>query len=1809
MTEASQSRRLTLFANSFVHRSLCLLALLLAAKTDAVSAANMTPINVTGFNADLVVETNSAGPPYATAVEFNPGEGTAYYQSGLPGKTYGLPANGSFTSAFGDGTVFQLQPYTDNNALVLSDNTALTSGTLTLVTPQTYSRIAILANSGGGGGNPNVTLTFTDNSTFVTNYNATDWFFNPNFALQGFDRINLNSGNPQGGPNDPRFYQTTIDLTGIFGPGNKPLASLTFDQVLSAGATAIYAVSGDSTPVTAPVVINSPATNIQSSSAFLNGQITSTGGAAAQVTLFYGPSNGGTTPAAWANSIHLGAQTGAFSQAVSSLTAGNTYYFTSRATNFAGTNWATPSLSFATPAPLPAVITNLPASSVAATFATLNGQVLSTGNDAPQVTFYYGTNNGANNPAAWSNNINLGLQTDAFSFGVSGLTSNTTYYYTSKAVNSGGTTWASPSQSFTTTATNPPSVAMITQHNDLSRTGANLKETVLNTSNVNSNQFGLIFSRIVDDQVYAQPLVMTNVNIPGKGVHNIVIVATVNDSVYAFDADDASVVDPYWQVSFLGANVVAPRNTDLTGACGGNYKDFSGAMGIVGTPVIDPATGTIYMVARTKENGSTFVQRLHALNIATGAERPNSPVVITASYPGTGDGSVGGFVNFDPQKNNQRSGLALINGIVYIGWASHCDWGPYHGWFIGYDAATLQRSVVYNTTPNGGDGGIWQSGQAASADSSGNIYLSIANGTVGVSGNPRSLINRGESFLKLTRNGTNFTIASWFTPYNYQALENGDIDLGSAGLLLIPGTTLACSGGKQGVFYLVDRDNMGGLSGSSTADTNILQSFAVSTDHIHGSPVWWDGPNGSFCYVWPSSVHLQQYKFDRTTSRFNLPAYSQSPTAAPNGQTGGMLSISANGTNAGTGILWAYHQLSGDANQAVRPGILHAYDAQNVTNELWNSEQVSARDSVGNYGKFCPPTVVNGKVYLSTFSGRLNVYGLGNFVAPPLISPNGGIFTNSVTVTLSDTTLGADIYYTLDGTTPTTNSIHYTGPFVLSNSVSVSAAAFKPGAVPSGTSSATFINSSSVGTGTGLRGAYYSNQLMTFTNAPTLVRTDATVNFNWGTAAPDASVTADHFTVRWTGTVQPQFSETYTFYTTTDDGVRLWVNGQLLIDKWVNQGPTEWSGSITLAAQQKYNIQMDYFENTGGAQASLSWSSASTAKAIIPKTQLYPVTNQPPVVNIVSPANGATLSASPSVTMTAQATDDDNNVARVDFYSNNILVGSVSNAPYTLTVPGYSAGNYPLKAVAYDGAGYSGTSAPVNITITAGTGQPYGLTTRAPIAPFLNMPASFNGSLPPTLSQTGVFTNTPNMATAAGLIPYNVNVPLWSDAALKTRWMAVPNTGSPYTTNEQIGFAANGEWTFPSGTIFVKHFELAMDETNPNIKKRLETRFIVRDNNGAAYGVTYKWRADNSDADLLTNSLNEDIVITTATGTRTQTWYYPSPSDCMVCHTPAANYVLGVKTRQLNGSLTYPATGVTDNQLRTLNRLGLFYPAITESSISSYTQMFALTNQAASLEDRARSYIDANCSHCHRPGANGITFDARYDTPLTNQNIINVVPAKGNLGYDNAHIVTPKDVWRSVLHGRMQSLNPAVKMPPLARNLVDTNALTVIAAWINSLPGTPALQPPTITPAGGSFFGSVNVTLQHPDPNATLRYTLDGSLPTSSSLVYTGPLTLTNSLTLSANAFENGYNNSVATTAQFTIFPNVLFTGQGAFSNGIFQVQLSGTAGKGYIFQATTNFSDWISVSTNTPLASPFFLTDPGASNHPYRFYRAIQQP
>ena len=1632
-----------------------------------------------------------------------------------------------------------------------------------------------------GGAVQETVVDATTQATFVTNYNVGDLtaLLGSSFAYVG---LSMSSGGTGGIQNISDFtFQTASD------------------------------------PFTLASLTNLPASAIEPTTATLNGRVVTNGGYSPTVTFYYGTTDGGTNAGSWASNVTVGLETGTFSLPIAGLSPSTTYYYSANAVNYAGTSWASPSQTFTTAGVSLPQVANSPATSIAATFATLNGQVVSTGGVPTTVNLYYGTVDGGANPAAWGNTVSLGSQSGIFAQTIGSLSSNTTYYFTASADNSAGTVWATPSLNFTTLATNPVSTltAVLTYHNDNTRMGVNSTETLLTRDNVNTNSFGKLFSCTLDGFVYAQPLIMTNVNIPSKGTHNVVYVATEHDTVYAFDADDNSGANAtaLWQTSFLGPGVTTMPSGDS------GSSDITPEIGITATPVIDPVSGTIYCEVKTLEGGNTFVHRLHALDIATGLERTNlnSPVVIQCTnYLGIGtgvgdnDGQNPPHVSWNAEKEHDRPALTLLNGQVYLAYASHGDNQPYHGWLFGYNATNLSLAPgVYNATPNGIEGGFWDGGGGPSVDSEGNMYLQTGNGSFDQITNITTSNNYAMSLIKFsTTNG--LQMVDFFAPSDAVALSGGDEDLGSAAPIILPdsaGSTnhphLVVGGGKTSPIYVVDRDNMKQWNG--TAD-QIVQEFNGSYGGDRDTtPAFFNNT----MYIFDSNGKIGAYSI--TNAQFNT-----TPVETPDiyfNKGGATACISASGTS--NAIAWAIYNAGGET--PTTPCILRAYNATNLAEELYSSDQIASRDSAGDAVKFIAPAIANGKVYVAA-QYSLTVYGLATtFVATPIISPDGGVFTNSVLVTLTDPTAGASIYYTLDGTVPTTSSILYSAPFELTGSSLITVGGFKAGAVASGTASASFINSSEVGTGTGLLGNYWANttsaQFITpgFNETPTLTRVDPTIDFDWSTVPPATNVGPDTYVVQWTGSVEPQFNETYTFYTTTDDGVLLYVNGQLLVNEWTPQSATTWSGSIALLAQERYNITMDYFQAGGGAEAYLYWSSPSIGPmAIIPESQLYPETNPPPSVTLTGPINGATYTASASVSLIAEAAAQYNPLSYVSFYIGSTLLGSVSNSPYSLTTTGLGIGSYALTAVAVDGSGLAATSAVVDITVTAPSGQPYGLTNYPTAPAFYNMPPVFTGLLPTNLSQTGVFANTPNMTPAASLIPYAPNVQLFSDNAQKVRYFSIPSSGAPYTPGEQIAFAPTFTWSFPAGTVFVKTFELQTNDSDPTNLLRLETRLLVRDTNGAVYGVTYKWRPDYSDADLLTNSLTEPILIQTADGFYTNLWYYPSPTDCLQCHTAQANYVLGVNARQLNRTMTYP-NGVTDNELRALNRTGLLYPAIDEGQITNIEQLSALTNTAASYEQRARSYLDANCAQCHNllPGASGPTFDARYDTPLTNQMIINVPAVKGNFGYDNVNIVTPDDIWRSSLYYRMNEVNPLTQMPPLARNLIDTNAVQVMADWINSLPGTPALPPPTIDPSGGSFEGSVSVTLEPGTTNTTMYYTLDGSLPTTNSLLYTGPFELTNSATVSANAWETGFIDSVVGTAQFVVVPGGYFVSPLGFSNGLFQMTFSGPVGSNYVLQVSSNLLQWASLSTNTSVASPFTLTDTNAPGVEARFYRVLQQP
>jgi uncharacterized repeat protein (TIGR03806 family) len=424
----------------------------------------------------------------------------------------------------------------------------------------------------------------------------------------------------------------------------------------------------------------------------------------------------------------------------------------------------------------------------------------------------------------------------------------------------------------------------------------------------------------------------------------------------------------------------------------------------------------------------------------------------------------------------------------------------------------------------------------------------------------------------------------------------------------------------------------------------------------------------------------------------------------------------------------------------------------------------------------------------------------------------------------------------------------------------------------------------------------------------------------------------------------------------------------------------------------------------------------------------------------------------------------------------------------------------------------------------------FGLDSRPAARAFLNLPPDKPDAMPAMLSQTRAFRETRSLSPGRSLIPYDLIVSFWSDGAVKSRWISVPNEISG--ASSRIRFSPIGEWKFPTGTVFVKHFELATDESRPGVRQRLETRLLVCDSSGGVYGAGYKWRADNSDADLVKEGRLESIAIRTRLGTRTQNWYYPSQADCLRCHTASAGGVLGVKSGQLNKTFTY-STGITDNQLRTWNHLGLFETFVAEADIPHLAKLARSDDANRTLEDRARSYLDVNCAYCHRPGGVVADFDARFDIPLVKQSLLGQ-PVRINLAIDGARLLAPNDPWRSVVLVRVNTIEP-VKMPPLAHEVLDREAVGLLRAWIESLPGPPVMGPPTIHPQSGDYRGPVRVALGHGDPTAIIHYTLDGSAPGKSSPVYAGAFEIQRSATVRARAYRTGSTRSISVQETFII--------------------------------------------------------------------------
>jgi hypothetical protein len=506
----------------------------------------------------------------------------------------------------------------------------------------------------------------------------------------------------------------------------------------------------------------------------------------------------------------------------------------------------------------------------------------------------------------------------------------------------------------------PTFKGVLTYHNDNMRTGRNQGETTLTLKNVNSSTFGKLFGLSSDGLVDAQPLYAPNLNVAGAN-HNVLFVASEHDTVYGFDADTGATL---WQKTMLQGTEVPSDDR----GCG----QVTPEIGITSTPVIDLATGphgTMYLVAMSKDSSGNYYQRLHALDVTTGEEEFGGPIAVAAKYPGTGDNSQGGNVIFDPKQYKERAGLLLLNHVIYTSWSSHCDFRPYTGWIIGYNESTLAQTSVLNVTPNGNEGSIWAAGAGPAADSTGNIYFLDANGTFDTSLNPNGFPVNGDygnAIMKLSIKKGQLAVADYFNMYNTVSESEADEDLGSGGALVIPNFKdssgvvhqLVVGAGKDQNIYVANRDNMGKFNPNN--NNQIYQEVTGAlAGQVFSMPAFANGR----VYYGAVGDAIRAFAFNSSGLLNMIP---QSATGTHFGYPGATPSIS--GSTRANLILWATENSS--------PAVLHAYNANNLAQELYNSNQAAGgRDRFGNGNKFITPTIASGKVYVATQTG-VGVFGL-----------------------------------------------------------------------------------------------------------------------------------------------------------------------------------------------------------------------------------------------------------------------------------------------------------------------------------------------------------------------------------------------------------------------------------------------------------------------------------------------------------------------------------------------------------------------------------------------------------------------------------------------------------------------------------------------------------------------------------------------------------------------------------------------------------------------------------------------------------------
>ncbi len=1307
------------------------------------------------------------------------------------------------------------------------------------------------------------------------------------------------------------------------------------------------------------------------------------------------------------------------------------------------------------------------------------------------------------------------------------------------------------------------------------RTNVDSSETILTTSNVNSTQFGKLFTQNVDGYIFAHPLYVSGLMINGA-VHNVIFVATEHDSVYAFDADSNAGADalPLWHTSFLSTNVTSVPTGSV------NSTDINPEVGITGTPVIDLSTKTMYVVAETLEGGTNYVKRLHALDITTGLEETGSPVVISASVPGTGNGSSGGTLNFDTQWENQRGGLLFYNGVVYIPFASHGDNSDWHGWILGYSTSNLQRVFTFCSTPNAYSAGIWMAGEGLPMDSGSNLFLSTGNGTFDTTVNPP--VDYGDSILRFDLSQGS-AVQDYFTPSDQNSLDSGDTDLGSGGVLVLPdqpGTypQLLVEAGKEGNIYVVNRDiyaasdsahplkNMGHFSSSSDG---IVQELDGAVGGMWATPVYFNGK----IYFGGSGDNLKAFTI--TNGLLSTSPTDKSPASF--GFPGMTPTISASGTS--NGVLWVIDASAFSDSGAGGPEILRAFNPSSLSNgELYDSSMNSSRDAAGGAIKFQIPLIDNGKVYVGA-EGQLNVYGLlGSVsqVAKPSILPGTETFSGTLPISISDSTSGSAIYYTTDGSTPspgvgTTKA--YAGSFNVTATTTVSAIATEAGFTNSAVASATYTLQQTVAT------PVISPGSETFTGTLPVSISDSTsgsaiyYTTDGSTPSPGVGTTkayAGSFNVTATTTVKAIATESG-FTNSAVASATYTLQQQTVATPVISPAPGTYTNSVPVSISDSTSGSAIYYTTDGSTPS----PGVGTTKAF---TSSFTLTSSA-TVKAMATESGFTNSAIATSAYTIQSQSS----GLINFSAGFTTTSGLQfngNAVWNQTTTHL----HLTDGAAHDQAGSVYFTTPVNVQSFTNDFS-FQLTGTAPLADGFTFILQ-NSSATALGSNGGGLGYGPDYPGGSPVgIPTSVAIKfdLYNNAGEGTDSTGLYTNGAspsmPATDltssgiNLHSGDVMNVHMTYDGTT-------LTMTITDPTANKTFTTSWTVNipsivGGNTALVGFTAGEGWYDANQDIISWSYSSG-------GTQSQV---ATPVISPSSETFSGTLPVSISDSTSGSAIYYTTDGSTPSPgVGTTKAYGGSFNVTATTTVSAIATEAGFTNSAIA----SATYTLQQTVATPAITPSGETFSGTLPVSISDS-------TSGSAIYYTTDGSTPSPgVGTTKAYAGSFNVTATTTVKAIATEAGFTNSAVASATY--TLQQTVAT--PVISPGSETFTGTLPVSISDSTSGSAIYYTTDGSTPSpgvGTTKAYAGSFNVTATTTVKAIATESGFTNSAVASATYTLQQQTVATpvispAPGTYTNSV-PVSISDSTSGAAIYYTTDGSTPSPGVGTTKAFTSSFTLT------------------